>query len=78
MNLAELKQKLDEAGVNEDYYSLNEGYGFPPDKMCINYTKRLGWHVFFSEKGDALESKWFKTEDEACNYFYEQMIKSVS
>ncbi len=54
-------------GVPEVFYSFDGG--LPPEKFCLADHGKLGWQVYYSERGDAVNSKWFKEEGEACEYF---------
>lgn len=70
MTVNELKNKLDEIGVSEDLYSIMLG-GLPNDRLCI--VKEEMWQVYYSERGRKVGQKFFETEGEACEYFYEKM-----
>jgi hypothetical protein len=71
MNLSELKEKLDEANILSQIYSLEGGY--PSEKYCIekNYDK---WWVYYCERGIKRDKKEFDKEDDACNFLYKLLI----
>ena len=73
MDRKELKQKLDELGVNENYYSLQGE--LLPDRTVL-YHSYHEWQVFyFDERGNKDRLEVFSTENEACQYIYEQLKK---
>ena len=70
MLVNELKNKLDEIGVSQDLYSIMTG-GLPNEKLCI--VQEEMWQVYYSERGKKVRQKFFETEEEACEYFYEKL-----
>lgn len=68
MNLDELKQKLAQSDIREDFYSLSGG--LPNEAFCINEMD-TGWEVYYSERGSKSKRKFFPSENEACDFFYE-------
>ena len=70
MLVNELKNKLDEIGVSQDLYSIMTG-GLPNERLCIVQGEM--WQVYYSERGKKVGQKFFKTEEEACEYFYEKL-----
>jgi hypothetical protein len=77
MTVAELKQRLNDIGVPEFFYSIDEGGdGLPSEKFCLNRFRKE-WEVYYSERGDKTSHNWFKDENEACLYFL-KMITSDS
>ena len=72
MNRKELKTKLDEIGIPTSWYSL---YG---ERILDTLVLEWGfkWRIFvFGERGQETEIASFDTEDEACEYFYQEMKK---
>jgi len=68
MNLEELKLKLSQARIRQDFYSL---FGsLPNEAFCIDKVYDE-WQVYYSEHGSKSKKKIFSTENEACDYFYE-------
>ena len=74
MTILELEKKMKELGISEHRYSIMAG-GLPNERLCI--TKEDQWQVYYSERGDKTGLKLFKTESEACDYFYELMLGSI-
>ena len=70
MLVNELKSKLDAIGVPQDLYSIMLG-GLPNERLCI--VKEDMWQVYYSERKKKVGQKFFETEEEACEYFYEKM-----
>ena len=67
MDLTALNNKLLEARIKQEYYSLNGG--FPNEACAINQTKD-GWEVYYSERGRKSGLKFFAEESDACEYFF--------
>lgn len=72
MVLKELQKKLKENNISEDLYSLNGG--LPNEKYCIEKIKEE-WKVYYSERGIKSNIKTFVKEDDACEYFYHNIIQ---
>lgn len=70
MTINELKNKLDETGVSQDLYSIMIG-GLPNERLCI--VKEEIWQVYYSERGKKVGQRFFETEEEACEYFWEKI-----
>jgi hypothetical protein len=73
MNLQALEQKLSAAGIKKYWYSLSGG--LPSEAHCLNQTKN-GWEVYYSERGLKSNLKFFKKENDACDYFYKHITSS--
>ena len=74
MTLFDLYNELINAKVPSNMYSLDGG--LPSERHCI--TKQNGsnnWEVYYSERGNKSSLKIFSSEDEACKYFYNWVIK---
>ena len=67
MNLTFLTQRLADMGIREDFYSLSGGR--EDDTFCIVQTQN-GWEVYYSERGERSNLKFFTEEEEACDYFF--------
>ena len=72
MNRKQLEQRLKQENINEYYYSL-EG-GFPNEAFCINKGDNF-WEVYYSERGRKSQVKTFEFEEDACDYFYNWLMK---
>ncbi len=70
MNIKELEKKLDALAIPKDIYSIMEG-GLPNEKLCI--VKEETWQVYYSERGCKTGLEEFDSEEEACEYFYEEL-----
>lgn len=67
-----LKQKLLEMNVPNHLYSLDGG--FPNEAICLNQSGNT-WEVYYSERGIKTGLKLFESEESACDYFYDLMLK---
>ncbi|HBV96365.1 MAG TPA: hypothetical protein DEF36_04925 [Desulfotomaculum sp.] len=74
MKLNELRQRLIREHVLKNAYSLDGG--LPNEKYCLGYIGGL-WETYYSEMGQKTSLKVFETEDEACNFFYNWLTKSL-
>lgn len=71
MNIYELEEKLKSANVPEDYYSIMKG-GLPDEVLCLT-TEHGKWIVYYSERGQRTGLTIFKSESDACSYFYNRL-----
>jgi hypothetical protein len=73
MTLKELKNLVSkDEKIPKHSYSL-EG-GLPNEALCISrYGK--DWTIYYSERGKKTNLMNFKTESEACEYFYKRLLK---
>jgi hypothetical protein len=69
MTLTELEAKLSAHGVRKDDYSL--AGGLPTEALCIDRADGK-WRVYYSERGSRSVLGTFDSEQEACDYFFEQ------
>jgi hypothetical protein len=73
MNCTELIQKLNKIEVKPSLYSLNGE--LKPDSIIL-LNSYNDWIVFYlDERGGRNDEKIFKSEDEACIYIYNLLIK---
>jgi len=70
----ELEYRLKKAGVPNDCYCLKGGF---PIESYVLAKSNIGWEVYYSEKGLKSGKKSFITEDDACAYLYNLVIKYV-
>ena len=57
---------------NPDAYSLHGG--LPNEAFCIGMIEGQ-WEVYYSERGNKSMLKIFQNEEQACQYFYEWMLR---
>lgn len=74
MDRKQLEQRLKQENISEYYYSL-EG-GFPNEAFCINKSNNT-WEVYYSERGNKSQLKIFELEEDACDYFFNWIMKIV-
>ena len=73
MNLAELAATLTQSSLPEDAYSLTGG--FPNEAYCIEQSSNGEWHCYYSERGLRTGLTTFATEEEACEYFFNEYVR---
>jgi hypothetical protein len=74
MNKSILEKEFESRKISKDAYSLNGG--LPNEAFCISFNKGV-WEVYYSEKGLKSGLKIFNTEEEACNYLLETVVKNI-
>jgi hypothetical protein len=75
MNKDELNKLLMNSNIPKDLYSL-EG-GFPNEALCLN-NEDGKWEVYYSERGIKSQLEKFNSEEEACNYFYKEILEMLN
>ena len=71
MTILELEKSLQKIKVPNNCYSIVKG-GLPNEMLCL--TKEGGsWIVYYSERGNRTGLTAFKSESEACIYFYNKL-----
>ena len=72
MNKTELKKVLDELGINPMYYSLD---GELKESSLVLFNYYGNWRTYYLERGQEVCKQIFLTEEDACNYMYEELKK---
>lgn len=67
----ELRDALTERGIPPILYNL-DGNGRTDERFCLEYTNHE-WRVYFSERGVKTTNEKFSSEEEACQFIYEQL-----
>ena len=75
MNRYELQTLLDREGISRAAYSLDGGPSQAP--YCIDLTG-LGWKVCHCESGKRVEEKAFGSEERACNYLLNLLLRDTT
>lgn len=75
MKKEELKRELQAHNVPENMYNL-DGTGRKDERFCLEFASG-SWQVFFTERGVRTTAKTFDTENEACQYLFEQLIDQL-
>ncbi len=70
MNVAELKQKLEEAGVPEFYYQFDDDQDYYSTFVIKQEFPSGKWVTLFCDRSWRGYIKRFDTEEEACEYFF--------
>ena len=71
MDIYELESKLKKSGVPKDCYSIMKG-GLPNEALCLT-AEGDNWIVYYNERGKRTGLTTFKSESEACIYFYNKL-----
>jgi hypothetical protein len=72
MKLHELESKLKSSNIRPDMYSLTGG--LPNEAYCIGQQNGI-WEVYYSERGSKTNLKTFQSEEEACLYFHNWLLR---
>jgi hypothetical protein len=76
MNRLELTQKLKKIGISDAIYNL---YGKEDSGIILSHNTlsiNRKWRIDnIDDRGNKLETIFFRTENEACEYIYQRMIK---
>lgn len=75
MRLKELKQKLKEEKISPYRYSFDEKSGYIMGDTTVLVQKDGKWQVYYTERGSIFNLHVFNTEEEACEYFYQEIEK---
>ena len=70
MDRKTVKKKLDQLGVPRRRYSLN---GKNLDDRVIISKSNNKWYVYYTERGERFNEKYFYDESEACIYFLDSV-----
>ncbi len=73
MNREELKRQLEANGVDPEAYYF--GSGFPNEKYVLAQELSGKWSVYFSERGERAGDRSFDSENEACSFFLERILR---
>ena len=72
MNKLVLEEKLKEAKIPEYMYNLT-GEGRTDERFCLE-KKKTKWSVYYAERGIKTTNLSFDSEEEACQYIYNQLV----
>jgi hypothetical protein len=73
MKRDELRNRLTKLGVPSYSYNL-DGKGRDDERLCLGFTNNE-WSVYYIERGEKTTNKIFMSEEEACQFIYEQLYK---
>lgn len=74
MKYRELKQRLIDENIPQYAYSFDTEYS--NEAFCL-IKKNGKWQVYYSERGHKIGLKEFFIEEEACDYFYNELIRML-
>lgn len=72
MKKEELRKKLEQEGISGELYNLDET-GRHDERFCLE-KEGNDWNVYFMERGIKTMNERFGSEDEACQFIYEQLL----
>lgn len=72
MKIAELKKVLSERGVQARFYSI-EGRAADEEQYRLEKSGNL-WSVYYYERGDQNDLRYFDKEDEAADFFLDLLL----
>ncbi len=67
MNINELKKKLENLGINDQTYSLDND--IEDEQYCLENNGGK-WHYYYSERGQKTGERSFDSESDACEHMY--------
>lgn len=67
-----LEKALKIAGVPDYIYNLT-GQGKKDEHLCLEKIKDK-WSVYYLERGMKTTNEFFESEDEACQFLYDQLM----
>ena len=70
MTRNELLHTLKRMGVSPMLYNL-DGEGRIDERFCLEFTNGE-WYVYFIERGTKTTNERFESEEDACQFIYEQ------
>ena len=72
MNREELRGQLDGAKINPETYDLDGKYC----EECLRLERAIdGWVVYYVERGLRTNEHHFNSEDEACKYMADRLLR---
>lgn len=72
MNIEILEKELKIAKVPDYVYNLT-GKGKKDERLCLEKIKDK-WSVYYLERGMKTTNEFFDSEDEACQFLYDQLM----
>ena len=72
MTIAELEKKLKTAGVPDYIYNLT-GQGQKDERLCLEKIQDK-WSVYYLERGIKTTNEIFNSENDACQFLYDQLM----
>ncbi len=73
MKKAELKAKLEQAGVRPEAYWLDGG--LPNERYVLSQEANGRWDVYYSERGQKRGIRSFDSELAACQFLFDLVLK---
>ena len=74
MNIAQLKQVLESAGVPSSLYSFN-GTGKGEEGRISMMKFGASWRIYLAEGGKKVIDEYFDTEEQSCEFFMKRILE---
>ncbi|NJN48407.1 MAG: hypothetical protein HC808_20250 [Candidatus Competibacteraceae bacterium] len=75
MGIEDLSIVFARSSINPDAWSVNDPTAM---ERYVLLQEKSSWVVFYAERGIRNDERWFKTENEACQYFVKLLISDQS
>jgi hypothetical protein len=76
MDVAELRRRLDEAGVPSAVYDLDsKGLYLPSERYCLRAEGTYRWLTYYCERGTRMSEHVWLSEDQACTHLLEVLLR---
>lgn len=76
VDVAELKRRLEEAGVPTALYDLDvDGFSLPSERYCLRTEGAYRWITYYSERGGRTAEHVWLSENDACEYFLQVLLR---
>ena len=78
MNTHDVKVELENNKIDPRAYSIYGETDLSGDEQYVLNKSWDNWVVYYLERGERNNQKMFSSEDEACRYFLEMILKEVN
>jgi len=72
MDRKQLQRAAAREGIRDSAYSLDGGLPF--ERYVLSIVTG-GWSVYYSERGERVGETFFDTEDEACSFLFDKLVR---
>jgi hypothetical protein len=77
MNKSQLQKNLESKKINSSAYRLDGGMG-SGDCYVLSQESGKKWSVFYSERGQKNNQRFFSSENEACDFLFRILVGDSS
>ena len=73
MNIDNIRDRLNEAGISTDDYMIGNAW---EDRLCLVWdSNNACWEVFYQERGKKQRLRVFDNEEAACYNLYSELVQ---